>query len=96
MNDLDPILLADNISVLEHVLLKNIRPSEFIKQAWNKPEKEKKAPNILKYITWFNKISRWVSTEILKRETAEARSVVIAKMIEMAMVRNIFKWFFLY
>lgn len=56
LNELDPILLADNLSVLEHSLLSSIRPIEFLKQAWNKSEKEKKAPNIIKYIAWFNKV----------------------------------------
>lgn len=49
-------------------------------------EKEARAPNILKYIAWFNKVSHWVTTEIMKRETAEERAVVIGKFIEMAMV----------
>eukprot|EP01114_Cavostelium_apophysatum_P011920 TRINITY_DN2649_c0_g1_i2.p1 TRINITY_DN2649_c0_g1~~TRINITY_DN2649_c0_g1_i2.p1 ORF type:complete len:1487 (-),score=443.17 TRINITY_DN2649_c0_g1_i2:51-4511(-) len=83
--DVDPTLLADQICLVEYDMLRAVRNTEFLKQAWSKSEKNEKAPHILKYVQWFNKISNWVSTEIVKRMTAEERSVVIAYFISAAM-----------
>lgn len=84
-SEMDPIEVADQVSLIEYDLLRMIRPNEFLKQAWNKDGKEKKAPNILRYIYWFNKLSRWVSTVILKGNTPEERSVIISKFIQIGL-----------
>ena len=67
--EIDTDTLAEQITLLEYSLLKNVRNSEFIKQAWNRENKEINAPNILKYIDWFNKVStpEIPSTHFLKK-----------------------------
>lgn len=77
--------IADQLTLLEYQIMTKIRPTEFLKQAWSKQEKDEKAPNIVSYIDWFNKVSRWVSTEIVKGDTPEQRSVIIAKFIQIGM-----------
>jgi hypothetical protein len=85
-SELDPNIVADQLTLIEYNILKQIKPHEFLKQGWNKHEKEVKAPNILRYIHWFNSVSKWVSTEIVKRATPEERSVLLGKFIQVAMV----------
>ena len=53
---MDPVLMADQLTLIEYHLQKKISSAEFMKQAWNK--REEKAPNIRAYIAWFNKVSR--------------------------------------
>jgi hypothetical protein len=48
--------IANQLTLLEYDLMCNIRPGEFLKQRWNKSEKESEAPNLLKVISWFNKV----------------------------------------
>ena len=49
-----------------------------------KKSKEENAPNVLKMIRWFNDLSNWVSTEILKRESVKERVEVIKIFIKVA------------
>ncbi len=80
--------MADQITLMEYELLKAVRPYEFLKQAWSKKDGEQRAPNIHNYVKWFNKVSRWVSTEIIKGATPAERSVIIGKFIDVAMVHK--------
>ena len=42
-------------------------------QAWNKKNKEERAPNIVELTKRFNQVSNWVATEILREEKVAAR-----------------------
>ena len=57
-------------------------------KAWSKSHGTEAAPNIVHYIHWFNKVSRWVTTEIIKGNTPQERSVIIGKWIEIGTVLN--------
>ena len=83
--DTNTVSIAEQLTLMEHEMLQLIKPSEFLKQSWSKSDKESKAPNIMVYIIWFNKVSRWVSTEIVKGNNAQERSVIIGKFIEIGM-----------
>jgi hypothetical protein len=87
IDEIDADTIAEQITLIEYQLVKKIDPFEFLNQHWMKDNKLKLAPNVLNYIAWFNKISSWISTEIIKRNSAEERSVVIGKFIQMAKVR---------
>ncbi len=80
----DPELIADQLCLHEFAMMKRIQVPEFIKQNWNKERKMLDAPNIISCIEWFNKLSGWISTEILKHETPQERSFVIGKFIKLA------------
>ena len=45
--------------------------------AWSKAGKEEKAPNMLRLIDHFNKMSNYVRDQILSRDTVEARVEVM-------------------
>jgi len=65
--------------LIEQVLWRNIQPWECLGQAWTKPTKEINAPNICKFISWFNEINFWVQTEILTEVDLKRRIKVTQK-----------------
>jgi hypothetical protein len=73
------------MTIIENDLMRNIYTTEFLNQAWSKAQKDTKAPHILAYIGWFNRVSRWIATEIIKRGSSQERSVLIAKFISVGM-----------
>lgn len=78
--------LAEQITQLEFGLMASIKAHEFLKQAWNKTQREKLAPNICKVTNWFNTISQWFCTLIVTSPTPMFRSVVIELLISLAVI----------
>lgn len=55
---LDPLEIARQMTLRDEAIYKTIRPRECMNQAWNKPATSKEmAPNILKLIDKFNRVS---------------------------------------
>jgi CRP-like cAMP-binding protein len=79
---LDVNTVCNEWSLIEYELFRQIAPSEFLRQAWNKGDKQVRAPNMLRYIDWFNQMSRWVQTAVLSEATVTARAAVIGRCIE--------------
>lgn len=73
--------VAEQLSLIELGLLSEIRLSELCDQAWNRPGKEERARNVLQYIAWFNRVSRWVSTQIITQPEALSRAAAIDKFV---------------
>eukprot|EP01114_Cavostelium_apophysatum_P003195 TRINITY_DN1296_c0_g1_i3.p1 TRINITY_DN1296_c0_g1~~TRINITY_DN1296_c0_g1_i3.p1 ORF type:complete len:979 (+),score=384.94 TRINITY_DN1296_c0_g1_i3:893-3829(+) len=76
--------IARQMTLIEDNLYKSIKPWEFFGQAWTKKDKETNSPNILAMIQRFNKVSGWVTTEIVKAENLKMRIQVLTKFIEIA------------
>ncbi|KAL9647807.1 hypothetical protein ABK040_001333 [Willaertia magna] len=76
--------IARQMTLIEYSMFKSIRPKECLNQSWNKESREKKAFNIFQMINWFNKVSRWVATEVLKEPDLKKRIDIITKMIQIA------------
>lgn len=74
--------VAQQLTLIEYTLLNDIRLTELYGQAWNKEGKDERAPNVLKYISWFNRVSRWVCTEIITLSGEVERAAAITKFIE--------------
>ena len=74
--------VSEQLTLIEFQLLSEIRLSELCGQAWNKEGKEERAKNVLAYISWFNRVSRWVATQIIQQAEALGRAAAIAKFIE--------------
>lgn len=55
--------LAHEISLIEYELFRAIQPKELMKQSWQKEGKEHKAPNILAYLEWLNRIAWYLPTK---------------------------------
>lgn len=81
---INPDELACQVTWAERRMMVNIRPTEYLKQAWNKQNKQRDAPNLVQTISWFNKMSTWWCTEIVKEESSEGRCRVITNLLLMA------------
>lgn len=83
--DIDPLEAARQLCLVEQELYRAIRPRECLNQAWNhKTQKETAAPNVLAMIRRFNRVSSWVTTTVVKKDTVEERSKVLQRMIVIA------------
>jgi len=82
--DLDPINVANQITLLEEALFKEIKPTEFMHQNWLKNDKAKLAPNILAMVKHSTQMSEWVVSEILSLPEITQRTSAIRKFIQCA------------
>eukprot|EP01122_Echinamoeba_exundans_P003988 TRINITY_DN14027_c0_g1_i1.p1 TRINITY_DN14027_c0_g1~~TRINITY_DN14027_c0_g1_i1.p1 ORF type:complete len:882 (+),score=178.56 TRINITY_DN14027_c0_g1_i1:264-2648(+) len=76
--------LATQLTVIEYTMLRSVNMNEFKNQAWNKADKETKAPNIHALISHFNKMSFWVATEIVTSDQIKEQVKRITKFIKLA------------
>eukprot|EP01125_Pyxidicula_operculata_P009043 TRINITY_DN2986_c0_g1_i4.p1 TRINITY_DN2986_c0_g1~~TRINITY_DN2986_c0_g1_i4.p1 ORF type:complete len:572 (-),score=98.45 TRINITY_DN2986_c0_g1_i4:270-1985(-) len=81
---LEPLEIARQITLIEFELFYHIRPIEFLNQAWSKAKLRHKAPNLLKSIDYFNRLSTWVSSKILSSSKLKQRAKVWVKFITIA------------
>eukprot|EP01100_Stratorugosa_tubuloviscum_P003131 TRINITY_DN1746_c0_g1_i1.p1 TRINITY_DN1746_c0_g1~~TRINITY_DN1746_c0_g1_i1.p1 ORF type:complete len:790 (-),score=247.11 TRINITY_DN1746_c0_g1_i1:3-2336(-) len=87
--DLQPLEIARQLSLIEQRLYCRIQRSELIFLNWKSNDREKKAQNISALVDWFNKISRWVCTEIVTTANMRLRTAIIVRFIQIA--QNCFK-----
>jgi len=80
--------LANQLTLMEWTMMSFIRPDEFLKQRWNKSGGEVNAPNLVYAINWFNRISRWLCSEIVREESVESRAAVITNIIHLGVKCN--------
>jgi len=90
--DIDPLELARQLTLIEYELYDQIQPKECLDQCWNKEDKEKRAPHVVKLIEQFNKSSRWVVWCVVTRIDITSRAKVIEHFIRISQV-SIF-WIF--
>jgi len=84
--DFHPEELARQLALIEFNLYKAIKPWEFFNQQWTKKDREVKSPNVIKMITRFNRVSHWVTTEIVTSVSLKQRVAVLSRFIEIAEV----------
>jgi len=76
--------IAQQLTLLDFDIFKNINPCEFLNQAWNKPDGHIKAPNILRLTSRFNSIAFWVARCILEGDDPKQRASIMTRFIEIA------------
>jgi len=79
--DWDVIEVARQLCLYEQSIYQQIHPKEALNQAWNKHKE--RAPNIIRMIAFFNRMSKWVSTQICHREEFKARVKLIIKFMQL-------------
>jgi len=85
LQDLDPIEIARQCTLLEYEIFKNIKATEFLDQAWLKENKLTAAPGICEMSSWSTKITKWVISEIVSiQDSIRARAMVYEKFIMVA------------
>ncbi|XP_039629035.1 ras-specific guanine nucleotide-releasing factor 1 [Polypterus senegalus] len=76
--------IAEQLTLLDHLIFKRIPYEEFFGQGWMKTEKNERTPYIMKNTKHFNDISNLIASEILKSEDINIRVAVIEKWVAVA------------
>uniref|UniRef100_A0A8C9W1S5 Ras protein specific guanine nucleotide releasing factor 1 n=1 Tax=Scleropages formosus TaxID=113540 RepID=A0A8C9W1S5_SCLFO len=76
--------IAEQLTLLDHLVFKVIPYEEFFGQGWMKNDKNEKTPYIMKTTKHFNDISNLIATEILRWEDVNMRVAVIEKWVAVA------------
>jgi hypothetical protein len=79
-----PIEVARQICLFDYECFSDIKPIEFLNQAWNNPKLKHRAVNILKMIHRFNHLSKFISYNILSEPNMKKRTKLISKVIDIA------------
>lgn len=82
-DDWDVLEVARQLCLFEQTIYQAIHPKEALNQSWNKHKE--RAPNLLKMITFFNRLSKWVSTQVCLREDLKERVKLIMKFMQLSM-----------
>lgn len=82
-DDWDVVEVARQLCLYEQTIYQGIHPKEALGQSWNKHKE--RAPNLLKMITFFNRLSKWVSTQVCLREDLKERVKLIMKFMQLSM-----------
>jgi hypothetical protein len=74
-------LVAQQLTLIEWHMLRAIRPSELLRQAWSRPGAQTRAPNVARYMRWYNNVRAWAASEVLRGSTPVTRAVALRKLI---------------
>jgi hypothetical protein len=55
---------ADQWALLEWQAVNAVRPRELLRQSWTSPQREERAPNVVRYLAWFNNARAWAAGEV--------------------------------
>ncbi|KAG7271509.1 hypothetical protein CRUP_005130 [Coryphaenoides rupestris] len=76
--------IAEQLTLLDHLVFKVIPYEEFFGQGWMKNDKNERTPYIMKTTKHFNDISNLIATEILKWDDMGLRVGVLEKWVAVA------------
>ncbi|CAL8350290.1 unnamed protein product [Merluccius merluccius] len=76
--------IAEQLTLLDHLVFKVIPYEEFFGQGWMKNDKNERTPYIMKTTKHFNDISNLIATEILKWDDVNLRVGVLEKWVAVA------------
>ncbi|NWR80218.1 RGRF1 factor, partial [Centropus unirufus] len=76
--------IAEQLTLLDHLVFKKIPYEEFFGQGWMKLEKNERTPYIMKNTKHFNDVSNLIASEILRNEEITARVSAIEKWVAVA------------
>ncbi|KAM9455345.1 ras-specific guanine nucleotide-releasing factor 2 isoform 2-T2 [Clarias gariepinus] len=76
--------LAEQITLLDHIVFRNIPYEEFLGQGWMKMDKNERTPYIMKTSQHFNDMSNLVASEIMSHTEVSSRANSIDKWLAVA------------
>ncbi|KAG7216046.1 hypothetical protein INR49_007798 [Caranx melampygus] len=76
--------IAEQLTLLDHLVFKVIPYEEFFGQGWMKNDKNEKTPYIMRTTKHFNDVSNLIATEILRCDDVVTRVAVIEKWVAVA------------
>ncbi|XP_075714551.1 ras-specific guanine nucleotide-releasing factor 1 isoform X3 [Rhinoderma darwinii] len=81
---LSALEIAEQLTLLDHLIFKKIPYEEFFGQGWMKTDKNERTPYIMGTSTHFNHMSNLIATEILRSEEPALRGCTIEKWVAVA------------
>jgi hypothetical protein len=79
-----PQAVAQQLTLIERELFRRVFQSELAMQPWAKPDRAARAPNLLRFIHWFNHVSSWVTTEVCHGASVKQRVAIVRVFLEVA------------
>eukprot|EP00117_Sycon_ciliatum_P026498 scpid7044/ scgid21740/ Ras guanine nucleotide exchange factor Y; RasGEF domain-containing protein Y len=81
---LDVRHIAEELTLIDSELLRQIRAEELENCAWMASDREVRAPNIMRMVEAFNRVALMTTTKVLTPKTAVERAGVIAFFVKVA------------
>lgn len=82
--ELPTVQIAEQLTLIDFEIFKNIEPTELLNQSWNKNSLKHRSPNILAMINRSTRLSHWVALMILSQDDLTVRAKMFEKMIDIA------------
>ncbi|KAF2070563.1 hypothetical protein CYY_008110 [Polysphondylium violaceum] len=82
-DEVDPIEIARQLTLIDSDLFRAINSKELLSLSWQKSDKEKRSPNLLKMIYRFNEVSNWVTLTIVKETNIKRRAHHLKRFIRL-------------
>eukprot|EP01130_Rhizamoeba_saxonica_P012724 TRINITY_DN5399_c0_g1_i1.p1 TRINITY_DN5399_c0_g1~~TRINITY_DN5399_c0_g1_i1.p1 ORF type:complete len:1074 (+),score=228.51 TRINITY_DN5399_c0_g1_i1:114-3224(+) len=79
---IDPLELARQLTLIDSEFLGEVKPKELLGHGWAKSDSYLRSPNFSKIINNNNRISAWVTTEIIRHSHLTTTAEVISYFIE--------------
>ena len=76
--------IAQQITVLDHMIFSNISVSELLNKNWTRPNKKELSPNICILTSRFNNAAHWVASIIVQCISTEKRIQLLGRLIEIS------------
>ncbi|CAM9812100.1 unnamed protein product [Lampetra planeri] len=76
--------LAEQLTLLDHLVFRSIPYEEFFGQGWMKLDKHERAPHIMRTSKHFNEMSNLVASEVVRRAEVASRAAAIEKWVAVA------------
>ncbi|KAM6149114.1 LOW QUALITY PROTEIN: ras-specific guanine nucleotide-releasing factor 2 [Erethizon dorsatum] len=76
--------LAEQITLLDHIVFRSIPYEEFLGQGWMKLDKSERTPSIMKTSQHFNDMSNLVASQIMNHADVSSRASAIEKWVAVA------------
>ncbi len=70
----EPSAVAEQLTLIEESLIAELDMRELLQNAWSKSDKDVRAPNVIKIIANFNRVSYFVTTHIVSGATTAERT----------------------
>lgn len=80
----DTQMLAAQICLMDHAQFCKIGQSELLCKNWTRPNRDRKAPNVVAMINNFNRLSLWQASQVVGQPNPEQRAQVIEQAIAIA------------
>ncbi|XP_043920173.1 ras-specific guanine nucleotide-releasing factor 2 [Protopterus annectens] len=82
--NLSAMELAEQITLLDHIIFRSIPYEEFLGQGWMKADKNERTPYIMKTSQHFNDMSNLVASQIMTHPDVSSRASSIEKWVAVA------------